>query len=68
MLSSIKKMIDAPRIADRLQLSISGALRLRQAPYAAYTLETGQSPTAEQIMERFGVGRDYAESFLRRHV
>lgn len=67
MLTAARKMIEIPRIADRLQIFASGRFGVGSRPKKAYTLEAGAPLTAEQIMERFGVDRAYAEAFLRRN-
>jgi len=65
MMSAFSKFFDAPRVVDSLR--ITGRALLSKTAAAKYTIN-GQAPTAEDIMVRFGVDREYADAFLRRNA
>lgn len=65
MMSFLPKFLETPRIVDRLLITIAGVIK--PAPKANYTIN-GKAPTAEDIMQRFGVNKAYADAFLRRNT
>jgi len=64
-MSFLPKFLEAPRVVDRLLITVAGLVK--PAPKAKYTIN-GKAPTAEDIMQRFGVGSEYAAAFLRRNT
>jgi hypothetical protein len=65
MMGAFSKFLEAPRVLDRLCITVAGVLR--PTPAAKYTIN-GKAPTAEDIMVRFGVNKEYADAFLRRNA
>ena len=66
-MGAFSKFFEAPRVLDRLCITVAGVLRPTHTPAAKYTIN-GKTPTAEDIMARFGVNKDYADAFLRRNA
>ncbi len=66
-MGAFSKFLEAPRVLDRLCITVAGVLRPTHTPAAKYTIN-GKTPTAEDIMARFGVNKDYADAFLRRNA
>jgi len=66
-MGAFSKFLEAPRVLDRLRITVAGVLRPTHTPAAKYTIN-GKTPTAEDIMARFGVNKDYADAFLRRNA
>ena len=65
-MSAFTKLLEAPRVVDSLRVLAPRRL-LSRASSMKYTIN-GKPPTAEDIMVRFGVDRDYADAFLRRNA
>jgi hypothetical protein len=64
MMGAFSKFLEAPRVVDSLRIVGSGLLQ--KTASTKYTIN-GKPPTAEDIMARFGVDREYADAFLRRN-
>jgi len=64
-MSAFSKFLEAPRVVDSLRIVGKGLLP--KTASAKYTIN-GKLPTAEDIMARFGVDREYADAFLRRNA
>lgn len=64
-MGAFSKFLEAPRVLDRLRITVAGIIQ--PAPAAKYTIN-GKTPTAEDIMARFGVNKEYADAFLRRNA
>lgn len=65
-MGALTKLLEAPRVVDSLRVLVPHRL-ISQAPTGRYTIN-GKPPTAEDIMARFGVDREYADAFLRRNA
>lgn len=63
-MSALSKFLEAPRVLDYLRI-VGKGLPPKTAS-GKYTIN-GKAPTAADIMERFGVDKEYAEAFLRRN-
>lgn len=64
-MGTFSKFFEAPRVVDTLRIAGKGLLLKTSS--AKYTIN-GKAPTAEDIMARFGVDREYADAFLRRNT
>ena len=64
MIAALKKVLSAPRLRDRIFTQGGEPARGK----VGVTMADGSPVTVEHIVRTWGVSREYAEAFVKRHT